>query len=98
LFFQAGRHHIVDVHGYIERDRDLLPFQFHQRRIGLQLIEGVGEGVTHLRGPATDEARYRGLVSTGAVSASTYDQIKATSDGAQAQLAAVEAQAQVTLV
>jgi len=44
---------------------------------------------------AADEARYRGLVSTGAVSASTYDQIKATADAAEAQLAAVEAQAQV---
>ncbi|MBB5056262.1 RND family efflux transporter MFP subunit [Granulicella aggregans] len=44
---------------------------------------------------AADEARYRGLVSTGAVSASTYDQFKANSDAAQAQLAAVEAQAQV---
>src|SRR6201996_624500 len=42
-----------------------------------------------------DEARYRGLVSTGAVSASTYDQVKATADAAKAQLAAVEAQAQV---
>jgi RND family efflux transporter MFP subunit len=44
---------------------------------------------------AADEVRYRGLVSTGAVSASTYDQIKAAADAAQAQLAAVEAQAQV---
>src|SRR5258708_10875142 len=44
---------------------------------------------------AADEARYRGLVSTGAVSASTYDQLKATADAAEAQLAAVEAQAQV---
>jgi RND family efflux transporter MFP subunit len=42
-----------------------------------------------------DESRYRGLVSTGAVSASTYDQIKAAADAARAQLAAVEAQAQV---
>jgi RND family efflux transporter MFP subunit len=44
---------------------------------------------------AADEARYRGLVATGAVSASTYDQIKAAADAAQAQLSAVEAQAQV---
>jgi RND family efflux transporter MFP subunit len=44
---------------------------------------------------ASDEARYRGLVATGAVSASTYDQIKATADAAAAQLAAAEAQAQV---
>lgn len=44
---------------------------------------------------SADEARYRGLVSTGAVSASTYDQYKANAEAAQAQLAAVEAQAQV---
>lgn len=44
---------------------------------------------------ANDEARYRGLVKSGAVSASIYDQIKAASDAAQADLAAAEAQAQV---
>ena len=44
---------------------------------------------------AADEARYRGLVRTGAVSASAYDQIKMAADAAKAQLAAVEAQAQV---
>src|SRR5438045_8795670 len=44
---------------------------------------------------AADEARYRGLVKSGAVSASTYDQIKAASDAAQAELAAATAQEQV---
>ena len=44
---------------------------------------------------AADEARYRGLVKTGAVSASIYDQIKAASDAAQADLAAGTAQEQV---
>ena len=44
---------------------------------------------------AADEARYRGLVKTGAVSASTYDQIKAAADAAQAELAAATAQEQV---
>jgi RND family efflux transporter MFP subunit len=44
---------------------------------------------------AADEARYRGLVKTGAVSASTYDQIKAASDASQAELAAAAAQEQV---
>ena len=44
---------------------------------------------------AADEARYRGLVNSGAVSASTYDQIKAASDAAQAELAAAKAQEQV---
>ena len=29
---------------------------------------------------AADEVRYRGLVSTGAIAASTYDQVKATAD------------------
>jgi RND family efflux transporter MFP subunit len=44
---------------------------------------------------AADEARYRGLVKSGAVSASIYDQIKAASDAAQAELAAAKAQEQV---
>ena len=42
-----------------------------------------------------DESRYRGLVSTGAVSASTYDQVKAGADAAKAQLAALEAEEKV---
>jgi len=41
---------------------------------------------------AADEARYRGLVKSGAVSASIYDQIKAASDAALADLAAAKAQ------
>ena len=40
---------------------------------------------------AADEVRYRGLVKSGAVSASIYDQIKAASDAAQADLAAAKA-------
>jgi RND family efflux transporter MFP subunit len=40
---------------------------------------------------AADEARYRGLVKSGAVSASIYDQIKAASDAAQADFAAAKA-------
>lgn len=44
---------------------------------------------------AADEARYRGLVKTGAISASTYDQVKAASDAAEAELRAAEAQQRV---
>jgi RND family efflux transporter MFP subunit len=44
---------------------------------------------------AADESRYRGLVATGAVSGSDYDQIKATADAARAQLASAEAQEKV---
>ncbi|APR35709.1 efflux RND transporter periplasmic adaptor subunit [Paraburkholderia sp. SOS3] len=42
---------------------------------------------------AADEARYRDLVAAGAVSASTYDQLKAAADSARAQLVAAKAQA-----
>lgn len=42
---------------------------------------------------AQDEARYRDLRGTGAISASAYDQAKAAADAAKAQLSAAEAQA-----
>ncbi|MEI3774609.1 MULTISPECIES: efflux RND transporter periplasmic adaptor subunit [Pectobacterium] len=42
-----------------------------------------------------DEARYRGLVAAGAVSASAYDQIKAAAETAKAELSAAQAQADV---
>lgn len=45
---------------------------------------------------ASDEARYRDLVSAGAVSAITYDQSKAAADTARAQLGAAEAQLKVS--
>ena len=44
---------------------------------------------------ADDEARYRDLRGTGAISASAYDQVKAAADAAKAQLSAAEAQADV---
>ena len=42
-----------------------------------------------------DEARYRELRGTGAISASAYDRFKAAADAAKAQLSAAEAQAEV---
>nr|WP_298137179.1 efflux RND transporter periplasmic adaptor subunit [uncultured Pseudomonas sp.] len=42
-----------------------------------------------------DEARYRELRGTGAISASAYDRFKAAADSAKAQLSAAEAQAEV---
>jgi RND family efflux transporter MFP subunit len=44
---------------------------------------------------AADEARYRGLVSEGAVSRSEYDQVKAAADSARAALNAAKAHADV---
>ena len=45
---------------------------------------------------ASEERRYRGLVSAGAISALVYDQAKAAADQAKAQLDAAEAQARVS--
>lgn len=44
---------------------------------------------------AEDEARYRDLRGSGAISASAYDQVKAAADAARAQLSAAQAQADV---
>jgi RND family efflux transporter MFP subunit len=44
---------------------------------------------------AEEEARYRDLRGTGAISVSAYDQVKAAADAAKAQLNAAEAQAEV---
>ncbi|WP_145547248.1 efflux RND transporter periplasmic adaptor subunit [Yersinia intermedia] len=49
------------------------------------------------RKASNDEARYRGLVAAGVVSASEYDQIKAAADTANAELSAAQAQANVAL-
>jgi len=45
---------------------------------------------------AADEARYAGLVEAGAVSKSTYDQVKSAADSARAQYDAAEAQLKVS--
>ena len=57
--------------------------------------ENVASAKARADQAAADEQRYRGLVRTGAVSASTYDQIKAAADSAQAQFAAAEAQEKI---
>ncbi len=57
--------------------------------------ENVASAKARADQAVADEQRYRGLVRTGAVSASTYDQVKAAADSAQAQLAAAEAQERI---
>jgi len=57
--------------------------------------EAVSAARARARQAAEDEARYRDLRGTGAISASAYDQVKAAADAAQAQLSAAEAQADV---
>lgn len=67
--------------------------------LGLQ-VRAQQEAVAAARARAVqatgDERRYRGLVATGAVSASAYSQIKATAEAAKAQLNAAQAQADVS--
>jgi RND family efflux transporter MFP subunit len=57
--------------------------------------ESVAAARARAKRAIDDESRYRGLVAAGAISASTYDQIKAAADSARAELAAAEAQAGV---
>jgi len=58
-------------------------------------IGNVAAAKARLIQAAADEARYRGVVSSGAVSRSTYDQAKAAADSARARLSAAEAQLKV---
>lgn len=57
--------------------------------------EAVAAARARAQQTAADEARYRDLRGTGAISTSAYDQIKAAADAAKAQLNATEAQAEV---
>jgi len=57
--------------------------------------EAVAAARARAQQTAEDEARYRDLRGTGAISASAYDQAKAAADAAKAQLSAAEAQADV---
>ncbi|MEN3069479.1 efflux RND transporter periplasmic adaptor subunit [Uliginosibacterium sediminicola] len=58
-------------------------------------LEAVAAARARAQQTAEDEARYRDLRGTGAISASSYDQVKAAADAARAQLSAAEAQADV---
>ena len=58
-------------------------------------IGNVDAARARLQQAAADEARYSGLVASGAVSQSAYDQIKAAADSARALLSAAEAQLKV---
>lgn len=57
--------------------------------------EAVAAARARARQTAEDEARYRDLRGTGAISAAAYDQVKAAAEAAQAQLNAAEAQAEL---
>src|SRR5437868_10351348 len=87
---------LVDTGQFVRAGEPLMTID---RTDYVHAITARAETVTAARAKAAqaaaDEVRYRGLVKSGAVSASIYDQIKAASDAAQADLAAAEAQEQV---
>lgn len=87
---------LVDAGQSVKRGQPLMRID----PIDLQLTanaqhEAVAAAKARADQTAEDEMRHRDLVAEGAVSASTYDQIKAAADSAKAQLKAAEAQADV---
>ncbi|QFY44274.1 efflux RND transporter periplasmic adaptor subunit [Candidatus Methylospira mobilis] len=87
---------LVDTGQKVRRGQALMRIDPDDLKLAMQqLDEAVAAAKAHARQAANDEARYRDLVSEGAVSASEYDQIKAVADSAEAQLSAAKAQADI---
>jgi RND family efflux transporter MFP subunit len=87
---------LVDAGQTVKRGQALM--RIDPVDLGLQAraqLEAVASAKARATQTADDEARYRGLVAAGAVSASVYQQMKAAADAAKAQLSAAEAQADV---
>jgi len=87
---------LVDTGEAVKRDQPLMrldPADLQLQARAQQ--ESVASARARAKQTADDEARYRGLVTAGAVSASSYDQIKAAADSAKARLSAAQAQADV---
>ncbi|KUM43595.1 efflux RND transporter periplasmic adaptor subunit [Pseudomonas sp. EpS/L25] len=89
---------LVDTGEVVKRGQPLLRLDPIDLQLALQAQrEAVAAAQARARQAADDEARYRDLRGTGAISVSGYDQIKAAADTARAQLRAAEAQAEVAL-
>lgn len=87
---------LVDTGQSVKRGQPLMRIDPTDLRLATRAHdEAVAAATALARQTAEDEARYRGLVSTGAVSASAYDKVKAAADSARAQLKAAQAQADV---
>ncbi len=87
---------LVDTGQTVKRGQLLMRIDPADLKLAAQAQrEAVAAARARAQQTAEDEARYRDLRGTGAISASTYDQIKAAADSAKAQLNAAEAQALV---
>ena len=87
---------LVDTGQVVKRGEPLMRIDPTDLRLATRAQdEAVAAATARARQTAEDEARYRDLVSTGAVSASAYDRVKAAADLARAELKAAKAQADV---
>lgn len=87
---------LVDAGQSVKRGQALMRIDPTDLKLATQARnEAVAAATARARQTAEDEARYRDLVTAGAVSASAYDKIKAAADSARAELKAAQAQADV---
>ena len=87
---------LVDTGQIVKRGQPLMRIDPTDLRLATRAHEeAVAAATARARQTADDEARYRDLVSAGAVSASAYDRVKAAADSARAELNAAKAQAEV---
>lgn len=87
---------LVDTGQAVKRGQPLMRIDPTDLRLATRAHEeAVAAARAQARQTAEDEARYRSLVSTGAVSASAYDKAKAAADSARAELKAAQARADV---
>ena len=88
---------LVDTGQAVRRGQPLMRIDATDYALASQAAAGtVAAARARAAQTSADEARYRDLVSSGAVSASAYDQAKAAAQGARAELASAEAQARVS--
>ena len=87
---------LVDTGQAVKSGQPLMRIDPTDLRLAARAHEdAVAAASARARQTAEDEARYRDLVSAGAVSASAYDNMKAAADSAKAELNAAKARADV---
>lgn len=87
---------LVDAGQTVKRDQPLMRIDPVDLKLAVVAQEqAVAAARARSLQTAQEEARYRNLRGTGAVSASAYDQSKAAADAAKAELSAAKAQADV---
>jgi RND family efflux transporter MFP subunit len=87
---------LVDAGQTVKRGQALMRIDPTDLRLAMRAHEeAVAAAKARARQNADEEARYRGLVAVGFVSASAYDKVKAAAEAARAELNAAEARADV---